>query len=242
MAKYTLDDLMRVCSEVEFAGKTFYLRTLGARHDDKRTNAGMLRAVRMREELGDENSEAYQLRIAPLFSRSLSELQGMAKTLEEGRLRREAQRVVVPERDPRVEEGDDLHDAVTVEIDVAAEEKRLAERRAKWVEEKLAEFVTFNIEGTEEHPAWGIEEVRKHVIEAFTNQSEVLGYAEAYNEMTLMWGVYTDKKHTKPFFRSLEDVQDANPALRRALTDGYTELDRFANDTDALKNLPLGQR
>jgi len=245
--KYTLDHLMRVRGETEFLGDKIYLRTLGARQDELRMQHAMAWAREFRNRLRDKGSEEYQLYIAPLVVSDIEELRQLAIGFERIRLNRESTQVIVPEREPRLDEDATLTDAMDVEEEEEKIEEDTVSRRAKWVEEQLEIFVREKLDGYESEdgsivePEWSEHDLRKHVMDAQVEQLAQKAYVERFNDMTLLFGCFADSKCRRPYFKSLEEIQECAPILKAHLLNAYFDLDVFSADLDELKNLRRGQ-
>ena len=76
--KYTVDDLMRITgeTEVEVRGtkKKYYLRTLGATHEDGRRNHALSKSRMKYQELQGKTGEDYEMYVLPLEGLSTEDM------------------------------------------------------------------------------------------------------------------------------------------------------------------------
>ena len=115
MAKYTLDNLMRVTGEetltVRGRKAKYYLRTLGHAANEARRSYAMAASRRELEVLRDAASAEYQQFIVPISEMSVDSLRASALSLKAGDFRREAQDEVHPLDAPEPEPGANVRDS-----------------------------------------------------------------------------------------------------------------------------------
>jgi len=236
MEKYTLDSFLRVHSQVECFGKVFYLRTLGSRQDEFRSQYAMSYARAYKTKLGDVDSQEYAFNIVPLKNATIDEIYDLALALERVKLNRASQVEVVPQYEPRPSENSELVDIIETEDRKEEEDKTLVERRLKFVEDGLEQFKKQNDKSSIDKEAF-----RSSTIERQISLLVERTYGESWIDATLVGGVFTDEKCRKQLFSSVEDVADCHPKLRDELASAYMALDIFSANSEELKNLSLGQ-
>ena len=233
MAKYTLDNLMRVIGQESIVVRgrkvTYYLRTLGHAANDARRTWAMAASRRELEALRDPASDSYRQFIAPISEMNADSLRISALSLKAGDFRREAQEEVHPLDAPEPAPGANVRELVEVE---EAEEKAILDaeaERAIFIE-RLKENYLVKINAMD--AAALVQEVTDLRINVLMAQA----FDEAYGDATLYWSVYADKAYKQRLFSQPSEASEADSALRDQLLTAYFALDAFSVDNEALKN------
>jgi hypothetical protein len=231
----TLDHLMRVRGDTEFAGKKFYLRTLSVAQDENRMAYALARSRRLRSALRDEGSDVYGLHIAPLLSETDEEIRERATNFERNRLIRESLDKVHLDHEARLPEDAQASDLVEQKEQREKDSLELREKRDTYVNEGVKAYE----EGLASSPISELrDEVAKRQVDFLIDQE----YSKAWNDCTLFEGIYTDAKCTKRFFTNSDELREIPSSFKSHLNLAYREIDKFSYDVDALKNLRNGQQ
>jgi hypothetical protein len=233
MAKYTLDNLMRVTGEETLTVRgrkvKYYLRTLGHAANEARRSHAMAASRRELETLRDVASLAYQQFIAPISEMGLESLRSSALSLKTGDFRREAQDEVHPLDAPEPEPGANVRELVEAE---EAEEKAALDAEA----ERLVFIERLKTLYIEKASLMTQEELVREVSDLRINVLMAQAFDEAYGDATLYWSIYADKGYKQRLFANPNEAGEADEDLRNQLLAAYFALDAFSMDGDALKN------
>jgi len=233
MAKYTLDNLMRVTGQetITVRGRkvTYYLRTLGHAANEARRSYAMAASRKELEVLRDATSDSYRQFIAPISEMDVEGLRPSALSLKVNDFRREAQEEVHALDVPEPEPGANVRALVEVE---EAEEKAVLDaeaERAVFIERLKENYLVKTATMTRAELIQEVTDLRINILMA-------QAFDEAYGDATLYWSVYTDKAYKQRLFNNAAEAAEADTDLRNQLLTAYFALDTFSMDGEALKN------
>jgi hypothetical protein len=229
MTEAMVDALFRWHKVIELGGRQIHMRTLSALDDNERTRQAMFAARKVRSELLSDDSdlraslrglgrEAY-LNIAKVWEQQAAAAAASYEKFAE----------LHPASDPPEPVEPTLEAALDAEDAWAREMQAVADRRADWTKRKVAQ----------EMEAWAaksdddlFEGVVEREIEGMARQA----YMAEFEAQTIHRACYSDQEFTRSTFRSAAEAASVDRYVFRKLMTEYYELDRFAQDSDSLKN------
>lgn len=224
---------MRVCGDVVYGSRTFYLRTLSAKQDELRQAYATKAAREYRVKLRDTGSEEHLLHIVPLKEATREELAQLVLNAEERRLVMLAVAEVDPEKEAQLPDNADIGDVLDTEEEQERLDKDTEERRRAWVKEMLDGFRAEHIDGDGK---WSDTELLSKATEEHIKTLSLNVFSNTFQDASLLYGVYADKGRKKPYFTTLDEVSECDSRLRMTLVVEYFRLDEASRDASILKN------
>ena len=230
---YTIDDLMRVCTEctVSMRGqtRTYYLRVVTQRGEDARRNYAVGASRQLFADIKNTESDTFRTYFSSLPYLSRERLEESLINLKTGEFVHESIREINAASTPEPPSDPTIRDIVENEEDNQQIRKDVEAERMQWVEAQLAAYKPTLAQLSE---AELIAEIERLQIDALMNEA----YIRAFNDATLYWAVFTDPGYTKRLFANPMEASDCDPVLYDKLRDAYLKLDVFSRDLDGLKN------
>ena len=216
-----------------------YLRTLSGIQDEQRTDAAFAASMTARAERKDEDSTLYKNHLAPLYTLDRESLKEVVRILQRGLYVRESRWRIEPYANPeppeevvsttgeKVLSKPGLEDMLDWQKQNEALREELEERRKQWVEEQMANL---NLDEMDD------EALLEKAVQLHEGAIIERAYSKEWDDYTIFFASYKNKKCTRPFFASVQEVKDLPRHIWRRLATAYRELDTFSRDPEALKN------
>lgn len=227
--KVRVDDLFRVCGEVEVYGRKVYLRTLTEAQDSTRVEYALEGARALRKKLrSDEGNKDHRFR--NVLEMNEKELRDLAVMLHRTRMERTAINEVLQGDSPEPPENPSLGDVMDA-MDANEEARKETERkRREWVDERVETFKN-------EIAEWGEDRLREWVRDETIASICDAEFATLFTRATIALCCYRDPEMKKPYFSDIDSVREASQRFHDVVLRAYRELDRFSFDgADELKN------
>lgn len=223
-----------VVKEVVLGNAKLFIRVIDDTARMER-DAIALNAIReMRRQLHDENSNEYNLYIAPALAGTKEEL---IATLKAGETRQLAQRSLIEIQprfipEPPAEDNPDTAARVAVLEERVEAQQEASEKREKWVNEQLEAFVEEMGDLTDEEL---VEKVRENMINVYLDRY----YDIAFVLATIYLSTYRDREAKQRLFSSLAEVRNLHPKVQDRLGQAIIEHERV--DPFLVEDASLGR-
>lgn len=210
MQDYTLDQYLRVLEEMPLPdGRVIYLRSLSDNEMKLRQKAAMIASRSKRVELRDENSAAFLEFLAPLNDEEEGNLIQAILSMSRPDISGEAE-----DRYPLVHMPypDDAELEERLDIDEQRKEHRVRvmDDRRKYIEGREKER-------EKELEGWDRERLIGACKEKVISNQLMVAYLEEHERQLILLGCFTDKKRTKPFFKTTEEATSLNKDIYRGI-------------------------
>lgn len=231
MGEPKIDDLFRWFKETKVGGKKIWMRTLGASDDAARTRASIAAARVARGRLLRDTPERQGL-LNAMGGMTRSECLDVIATWHEQMSRsivdsQPQAKLHVP--DPPDPEEPTLEAVLEAEEEQEEVAERVEKNRESWIIESV-QVLMKQYDAKSDEELFDIAMSRE--VEAHANHA----YARWWEYETIARSCFTDEAMTKRMFESAEVVSGIGHRAKEMLIEEYYDLDRFARDTEALKN------
>ena len=218
---------------------TVHLRTLSSIQDELRADGSMAATRLVQAHLEDADSNQFQVHIAPLNVLGQNGLKGIVSLLQRGLFVRDSRWMVEPIANPdppqdslsgtQIVKRPNIKDMTKWKDTEDSLREELAERRNEWVKERM--------DGLEKELAeMEIEELRELAIGLHRLSIMDRAWNKEWDYQTIFHGSYKDKKCTKPFWKSVQEVKELPKHIFSQIARAYRELDEYSYDMEKLKN------